>query len=131
MKKIIFAVLLAALLTSCATVAEQAKKETFTSPDQINSWVYYYIEWEDAPDTEDTVSPAEATLARGKGSCYDQCVVFIYLAKRVGIDAKLYPVVTETGYHMCVYCDGYIYDTTNNERYFVLPSGWTEYLVKK
>ena len=130
MKYIFSLVLAIVLLTSCATVSEQAQKEHFTSADDINLWVNCYIKWENVPDSSDTVSPASVTLARGKGSCYDQAVVFLYLAKKAGINAKLYPIVgDDIGYHMCVFCDddGYIYDPTNYRKYYLLPDGWREY----
>ena len=127
MKITLFVIAVASVFIGCTTISEEAEKQQFGSADQVQDFVYYYIEWEDVPDTEDTVSTAEETLARGKGSCYDQCTVFIYLCKKNGIEAQLYPVVMENGSgHMLVESKSLIYDPTNYRRYFALPSGWAK-----
>lgn len=128
MKQIIVLVAVAVLLTSCAT-SVSVVPDKFDRPLQLTEWVYQNITWEDAPDTEDTVSPAAETLNRGKGSCYDQCVVWIELAKKSGWeDAKLYPVILPNGKgHMCVSYNCGIWDPTNNKAYYLLPSGWSEF----
>lgn len=130
MKKTIFVLIAIITLSSCSTLSyrESAVPEDFNSLSDINTWIYYNIDYDNVYDDTDTVATAWVTLETRKGTCFDYCVLFIYLAKENGWTVRLYPVETSTGYHMIVDAGslGY-YDPTNGKYLgYTLPSGWVK-----
>lgn len=124
MKYMLFG-LIALLFVGCASIPTQMPESWNLS--DINSWIYYNIEYDGVDKTSDTVQSAETTLALRSGSCWDMSNLFIYMSRGA---VKLCPVVLPGGgLHMMVESAvmGF-YDPTNNKVYgYELPRGWTRY----
>lgn len=130
MKKILFVLIAILAFSSCSTLSYRSSSvpTEFDSLSDINTWIYYNIDYDNVYDDTDTVAPAEVTLATRRGTCFDYCVLFIYLAKQNGWTVRLYPVQTRTGYHMIVDAgsSGYYDPTNGNYLGYTLPSGWVK-----
>lgn len=118
--------LVALTFVSCASFEYNTEMPPAWSLTGINEWIYRNIKYDNTARTSDTVQPAEVTLAKRTGSCYDMSVLFVYMSEG---EVELFPVTYNGNYHMMVVSDtlGY-YDPTNNRVYgWELPVGWIPY----
>lgn len=124
---ILLVVIFALLMSSCATIPDTAPDyASFHSLREINEWVYGSIRYDGVYKDEDTVQSPQTTLSIRHGTCFDKCVLFVWIAKQSGWSVKVLPVETKTGYHVVVDCGSSgIYDPTNGTFLgYNLPSGW-------
>lgn len=130
MRKILFAIIAAIALTSCATVPS-FQVDNHTSLQEINEICYRDITYVAVFKSVDTVQSPQQTMALKSGCCYDKCVLFIYLAKQSGWNnCELYPVEVKKGNkvynHMIVETPYGFFDPTDNWQFAKLPAGWTK-----
>lgn len=124
---IIIVIFLALLLSSCSTLPSVTDYSSFSSLADINDFIHHNIEYVGEWKDTDTVQSPETTLATRKGVCFDDCTLFVYLAKLSGWTVKVLPVQTTTGYHTIVDAgsSGYYDPVSGTFLGYSLPKGWS------